>query len=154
MLKTQLCEPRQVSVREWLGLPIKTGERIAYSTLLIGVTAVYLAIGVTAFAVYSFTRNPAWVDDFFRIPGAMLAVVLAIVQLWLSVQVLRHFSSDEPMHAVWLCIAGSAAFDFAGVTASQVLAADSVLNPLVNFSWWSPQRAIALRQFGLLLGGT
>jgi uncharacterized membrane protein YsdA (DUF1294 family) len=153
-LKTQLCESEQVSVREWLGLPVRTDERPGSTFFLIAATAAYLAMGVAAFAIYSVTRNPAWVEDFFRVPGAMLALMLAVVELWFSLQVLHHFSSDEPMHAVWVFVAGSAAFDLAGVVASQVLAAESVLNPLTNSDWWSPQRGVVFRQYGLLLGGT
>jgi hypothetical protein len=124
------------------------------STLLILVTAAYLIIGVVAFAGYQFTGDATWVESFFRIPGALLALFLATVELWFSLLVLNHFSSGEPMYAVWLSISGSAAFDLAGVTASQVLAAESALNPLTHFSWWSVQAAISIRQYGFLLGGT
>jgi len=142
-----------VSLREWLGLP-RTHERLGVSTLLILLTAAYLLIGVVAFAGYRVTGDPTWVESFFRMPGALLALFLATVELWFSLQVLSHFSNDEPMHAVWLCISGSAAFDLAGVTASQVLAAESALNPLRLFPWWSTQTAVSIRQYGILAGGT
>jgi hypothetical protein len=74
--------------------------------------------------------------------------------LWFSLQVLGHFSSGEPMRAVWLCIAGSATFDLAGVAFSQILAADTVMNPLKYLARWSPELGVSIRQYGLLLGGT
>jgi hypothetical protein len=143
-----------VSFREWLGLSIRSQERTRLSTSVLLITSVYLVIGVVAFAAYRFTDNPIWVDSFFRIPGALLAVFLALVQLWFSLQVLSYFSHEEPMHAVWLCISASAAFDLMGTMFSQVLSAESQMNPLTHFSWWSAQSAMLIRQYGLLLGGT
>ncbi len=143
-----------MSLREWLFGPSRVQERTGCSALLVLLTAGYLLIGVAAFAAYSFTGNAVWVESFFRIPGALLAVFLAFVELLFSLQVRSQFSSGEPMYAVWMCMAGSAAFDLAGVVFSQVLAADSVLNPLAHSSLWSTQIAVQIRQYGLLLGGT
>jgi hypothetical protein len=143
-----------VSFREWLGIPVRTSERPGCSTLLLLTTAFYLIVGVAAFVGYSLTGNSLWVDSFFRIPGAFMAFFLALVAFWFSLQVLSNFSAEEPMGAVWLCIAGAAGFELAGVTLSQVLAAESVMNPLRYMSWWSPQNSLLIRQYGLLLGGT
>ena len=143
-----------MSIREWLGVPAREGERVGISGWLVVIAAIYLVIGVAAFAAYSITGNSAWVESFFKIPGALLAFFFALIQLWFAIQVLSHFSGDEPMRNVWLCLAGSAGFDLVGATCSQVLGIDSPLNPLTYTPMWSPQTATEVRQYGLLLGGT
>jgi hypothetical protein len=143
-----------VSLREWLGFHVRTDEHIVWSNWLILVTATYLLLGVAALAGYSVTGNPTWVESFFRIPGALLALFLAVTALWFNLQVLGHYEQQEPMHVVWLMISGAAGFEVAGVTFSQVLAAESPLNPLTHISWWSAATATMIRQYGLLLGGT
>lgn len=148
------CESRPVKIYtfRWLGLP--PGQHLRCSSIILLVTGIYLLIGVATFAIWRITGNDAWVEGFFQIPGGLLACFLAASQFWFSVQVLRHFDAEEPMHTVWLCIAGSAAFDLAGTICSQVLAAETKLNILTSASWWSHDKAIRLRQYGLLLGGT
>jgi hypothetical protein len=96
----------------------------------------------------------AWVTNYFRVPGALLAVFLAGAQLWFCRRVLDHFSEGEPMRRVWLCITASAAFDFAGVILIQILATDSALNPLAHLWAGSDGSREWFRQVGLLLGGT
>lgn len=148
----QLCEPNRVNLRAlaWL----TTFGRIRYSSSIVILTAAYLVIGIAAFAAWRITSNDAWVESFFRIPGALLSLFLASVQLCFSLRVLRHFLPHEAMHRVWLCIAGSAAFDLAGTIFSQILSAKTLLNPLASTTWWSDDRGVLLREYGLLLGGT
>ena len=95
---------------EWL----KTPGRAPYSSSVVVLTAAYLGIGVAAFVAWRITSDDAWVESFFRIPGALLSLFLASMQLCFSLRVLRHFLPHEAMYRVWLCIAGSAAFDLAG----------------------------------------
>lgn len=128
--------------------------RPGFSASLLLVTAAYLAVGLVAGIAWRFTGDDSWIEGYFRIPAALLAAVLAVVQLWFSIQVLRRFEPGEVMHPVWLCICGSAAFNGAGVLLSQVLSVESPLNPFAGSSLWWPARAASLRQFGHLLGGT
>ena len=118
------------------------------------VTAAYLIIGVGAFAIYRVTGDEAWITSFFRMPGAVLMVTLALASVWFAMRVMRGFSSAEPMHTVWMCISGAAVFDAAGALFTQILSTENPLNPLLNTSVWSDRTAGLLHDYGFLLGGT
>jgi hypothetical protein len=128
----------------WLPLP---------SSLLI-ITGAYLVAGVAACIAWLITGDFVWLQNFFRVPGALLSVFLAGAQFWFCRRVLDHFSPGEPMRPAWLCISASAGFDFTGAVLIQFLAKESALNPLVHAAWWSPAMGLAVRRAGLLLGGT
>ena len=130
------------------------GGKFGCSGLLALLTALYLGVGILAFVGWRLTGNDAWVESFFKTPGALLLVFLAGAQFGFSLLVLKHFSPGEPMQPAWLFIAASAAFDFAGAIFIQILGMDSTLNPLRYGSSWSPGVAVAMREYGLLLGGT
>jgi hypothetical protein len=122
--------------------------------LILSVTGVYLALGLVWFAVWRWTGNDRWIEEFFKIPGALLLVSLAAIQFVFSLLVLREFSPEQPMRRAWRLIAFSAGFDLAGTICSQVLSSESALNPLTYLALWDQPVAISIRQFGLVLGGT
>jgi len=47
------------------------------SSIIFAGTAAYLAAGLLAYLAWQITGNSAWVEDFFRVPGAWLSVWLA-----------------------------------------------------------------------------
>jgi hypothetical protein len=106
-----------------------------------------------ALALWRFYGETVWVEQYFRVPGAILLVLLAGVQLWFSVQVCGEFEPGEPILAAWQLIAASAAFDLTGSLAVQVLGVDTALNPLSYLSWWSKAIATSIVQAGHILGG-
>ncbi len=151
----QLCESSVVNARLLrIGWGPTPTNRINYSGWLFLMTAVYLAIGVLAFAAWRITGSDSYVRTFFQVPGAVLLVFLAAAQLWFSSQVLRQFGPGEAMRGVWLCITASAAFDLGGAMCSQILSLDSPVNPLRHIAWWSTASATMIRSYGQLLGGT
>jgi len=101
------------------------------------------------FAVWRVTGDDAWVIEYFRVPGALLLVTLAGVELWLSLRVCREFSPGEPMRVAWRLIACSAGCDALGAVCVQILGSESRLNPLPA----SSPAALGFRQFGLALSG-
>ena len=115
-------------------------------------TSVYLAVGILAFIAWQITGNDAWVIEFFGAPAALLMVALAGLELWLSIQVLRHFAADDLLRTGWTLIACSAGCQFVGFLFSQVLGVHSQLNPFTAASGdsWIP----LARQIGLTIGGT
>jgi hypothetical protein len=127
---------------------------IGFSGVVLRVTGAYLAIGLVWFAVWRWTGNDRWIEEFFKIPGALLLVSLATIQLWFSLMVLREFSPEQPMRKAWTLIAYSAGFDLAGAICIQVLAIHSALNPLTSMAWWDGSTANSIRDFGVVLGGT
>lgn len=114
----------------------------------------YLAAGLFACAAWRITGNDAWIVEFFRLPGALLLVWLAGVELLFSVRVCRQLSPGESLRAAWRLIAASAAFDFCGALAVQVFGVHSEINPLPRLPGWSNSATAAIRQFGLFLGGS
>jgi hypothetical protein len=127
---------------------------IGCSRLIVLATGIYLASGLVWYALWRSTGNDRWIEEFFRVPGALLIVSLAGVQLSFSLLVLREFSPEQPMRKAWRLIAISAGFDLAGSICIQVLSVHSALNPLTAMAWWDGSTATSLRYFGLVLGGT
>jgi len=58
------------------------------------------------------------------------------------------------MRKAWTLIVLSALCDLAGAILSQILASNSLVNPLVHLGWWSPALGGLVRNYGLVLGGT
>jgi len=123
------------------------------TSLVVGVTAGFLGLGAVALVAWEVTGNIAWVENFFRVPGALLLVSLAAVELLLSLRVLHDFSPGQPMRKAWRLISFSAGLNLAGNVAAHILSIRSFVNPLVHFAWW-PDSATSIREFGLILGGT
>jgi hypothetical protein len=138
----------------WIEIPSLAQGKFGCATAVLTVTGVYFAVGVVAFVAWRITGDFQWVGNYFRTPGALLAVFLAATELYFSRRVLEHFSPGEPMRKAWACIAASAAFDFAGTLLVQVLSKKSPLNPLRLMAWWTPDTALAIGRVGTLMGGT
>ena len=135
-------------VRSWLG------SSIGLSGLVLLATGAYLASGLAWFAVWRWTGNDRWIEEFFKRPAALLLVSLAAIELCFSLMVLREFSPGQPMRKAWRLIACSAGFGVVATVCIQVLAIHSTLNPLTLMAWWDGSTANSIRDFGLVLGGT
>jgi hypothetical protein len=103
------------------------------TSLILFLTATYLAIGTAAFVAWQATGNVKWVEHFFRVPGAVVTVWLALVQLWLCFRVWNWYSAEEPMYRTWLLIALSALTELAGATLIQFLVSDPMLRRVGHF---------------------
>jgi hypothetical protein len=121
-------------------------------TFVVVLTAGYAAAGLLAFAAWQLTGNDAWVEQFFELPGAVLLVMLAGIELALSLRVMTQFSPGQLMHTAWKLIAFSAGCDMAGAIASQFFGKATGFRLLRDLPW-RPDSAETVRQFGLLLGG-
>jgi hypothetical protein len=117
------------------------------------VTSIYLALGIVAFVVWGATGNIAWVDSFFKVPGALLLVWLALIEFWLSHRVRQHFQPGEALHNAWIWINLSALCHFLGESGLQVLGLRGGISPLAHLPNWTPGAAEAVRQLGQTLGG-
>jgi hypothetical protein len=138
----------------WLTAPVVAEGRYGCSSILLGMTGVYLAIGLAGFVAWQITGNFRWVGDYFQIPGALLSLFLAATQFWFARRALDHFEAGEPMRMAWMCITASAGFEVANVVLSQILARPSMLNPMQLAGWWSPITGEELRKVGIMMGGT
>ena len=124
----------------------------AFSTLIPLVAASYLVVGLVVFVVWQIAGNNAWIEEFFRVPGALLLVWLAAVGLLFSVRVYRGFFPGEPMRRAWQLIALSAGSELAGSILIQVFGTQSRLNPLTYFTHGAEQVPV-LRSVGTFLDG-
>ncbi|HWB83784.1 MAG TPA: hypothetical protein VG675_06570 [Bryobacteraceae bacterium] len=124
------------------------------STFILGVAVVYLIAGLAALAAWRLTGDTAWVEEFFRSPGAVALVCLAALELFFSIQVFREFSSGQPLGMAWKLIAISAAGDLMGAILVQILGVRWHINPLRYFSVWPSIEVESLRNLGLIVGGT
>lgn len=122
------------------------------TTLILLVTAAHLAVGLAVLGVYLVSGNASWVEEFFRVPGGLLLVALAGMQLGYSFLAWRGFGRGEPMRSAWGFISLAAACELAGTLAIQILSVDSIVNPLRGTAFWSD--AAWIRQAGLIAGGT
>ena len=118
------------------------GRAIGWSTLILAVTAAYLAVGLGTYAAWQISGNAAWIDDFFRVPGSLLMVSLSLVQVVFAWRVRGQFSRGEPLYAAWQLIALSAACDFVATLAIQIFS-----------NLGSNSRSQLVRQCGLTVGG-
>lgn len=127
---------------------------MAWPAMIARIAAAYLTIGILAFAVWQLTANEAWVDEFFRVPAALLMVFLALLEFWLSVAVIHHFSADDLLRPGWTLISCSAGCQFVGMICSQVLGVRSRINPLEVISGAEQFLIPLMRNVGLLIGGS
>ena len=136
------------------GLSSSPAVRPAFgcSTLIPLVTASYLIVGLVVFAVWQIAGNNAWIEEFFRVPGALLLVWLAAVGLLFSLRVHRGFLPGEPMRRGWQLIAFSAGSELAGSVLVQVVGTESRLNPLTYFPHGAEQ-VPAWRSLGIFFDG-
>lgn len=121
--------------------------------MIFAATAIYLVLGVFSYLAWQISGNSEWVDQFFRVPGSLLAVSLSLVQLVFAVRVRRHFSPGDSLYVAWQLISLSAACDVLSAFAVQIFSAGSLWNPLAHFPAWSPTWSTGIRQTGLILGG-
>lgn len=125
------------------------------STLLL-VTSIYLAVGIVAFVAWGATGNIAWVLDYFKVPGALLLVWMALIEFWLALRVREHFARGEALHNAWIWISLSALCHVLAAACSQVLSLRSWINPLAHlpdFPDFNDAAAQSVRQLGHILGG-
>ena len=124
-----------------------------YSTAILFVTGAYLLVGVLAFTVWRIGGRDAWIEDFFRIPGAFLLVFFSSIGLYFSLRVWRAFDTGEPMRRAWQLITLSAAADLTGTVLVQVFGTRSRLNPL---TYTGEVRTLAphWRDAGQMIDGT
>src|SRR4051794_14740402 len=102
-----------------------------------GVVAACLVVGIGALAAWRATGNDAWIREFFQVPGALLMLWLAAVELWLAAAARAEFARGEVLRTSWTLISLSAAADLVGVACVQILSVPSRLNVLVSIRGWS-----------------
>ena len=139
---------------QWRGLSSSYAVRpaLAFSTLIPLVTASYLVVGLVVFVVWQIAGNNAWIEEFFRVPGALLLVWLAAVGFLFSVRVYSGFFPGEPMRRAWQLIALAAGSELAGSILIQVFGTESRLNPLTYFAGGAEQVPV-LRSAGTFFDG-
>ncbi|HUI81298.1 MAG TPA: hypothetical protein VLY24_25405 [Bryobacteraceae bacterium] len=81
--------------------------------------------------IWRITGNATWVSVFFPLPGTLLTFCLAIIGLWLGLQVTGHFSSGDLLRKGWTLIALSNGMLAVGVAVAQFLRATSPLYPFL-----------------------
>jgi hypothetical protein len=94
------------------------------------------------------------VEEYFRLPGALALVFLAVAELLFCLRVQWEYSPAQPMRKAWNLIVISAGCDLAGALLIQILSAQTALNPLRHTAWWSASEATSLREYGLVIGGS
>lgn len=122
--------------------------------MVVAATAGYLAVGLLAFVAWQVTGQATWVEQFFKVPAAVLLVTLAAAQLLVSVSVVREFSPGQPLRIAWQLIAMSAGCDLAGGLLVHILSVDMPVNPLTHLGLWTSSTGHALEQGGFVVGGS
>jgi hypothetical protein len=120
---------------------------------ILAASAACFAGGIAALAAWRFSGDPAWIQQFFRLPGAFMMILLAAIQVWLSIWATRQFAPGEAMRSAWALITLSAACATAAAILVQFLSVPSVLNPLVRLSATPEPWLRECGTVGHLLGG-
>jgi hypothetical protein len=122
--------------------------------VIIAASGAFFVAGLGALAAWRITGEAAWIEQFFRLPGAMLMIWLAALELFLAVHCVRHFARGELMRSAWTLIALSAACATVSAVLVQVLGVRSSINPLVRLAGGDPRTALrAAHAAGQLVGG-
>ncbi len=111
-------------------------------------------LGLAAFAAWGRTGDPSWVGTFFRLPGTLATVGLALLEVWFCLHVVREFGRGDALRPAWMLIVGSAVCNLASALFPEVLRAHP---PLTFAAELHPDLARAVsdwQQLGLTLGGT
>jgi len=121
--------------------------------MILLIAGAYLTVGILVFAVWLNGGSDAWIEDFFRVPGALLLVSLSGIGLYLSLRTWRAFDAGEPMRRAWQMVTLSAAADFTSTILVQIFGAQSRLNPL-TYAGEGRTLAPHWRSAGLMIGGS
>jgi hypothetical protein len=115
-------------------------------------TAALLGIGSIPCIHWLATGDPSWVNMFFRYPGALFFLLMASLELGLSLRVWREFEPQESLSAAWALLVLAAGCHLLSALFAQILGQDSRLNPVFL---GNPQNHTigSLREFGVLAGG-
>jgi hypothetical protein len=117
-------------------------------------TAIYVAVGLLAFAQALTTGRFRWVEFWFRYPGAFLLAALAAIAVWFSLRVAAQFSPAEALGRTWLLIVLAATSDLFGIVCVHLLSMPLVTNLFdQRVSQASGSRAL-VQQIGVLASGT
>jgi hypothetical protein len=138
----------------WLPDYSGANRLVGCTALVVALTGAYLVVGLLAFVAWQITGQDAWVEEFFKVPAALLLVTLAAAQLALSLSVVREFSPGQPLRTAWQLIAMAAGCDLAGGLLVHILGADTPLNLLSHLGFWSSSLCEGLQQAGFVLGGS
>jgi len=128
------------ATRKWSFGDLKRNLPAGWGQLILVAACCFVALGVTAAAVWVVTGDPSWVGGFVRLPGTLAAVGLASIELWCSLRVIREFAPGEALRPAWMLIASSAVCNLASALLSEGLGERPQANLLANL--------------GLTLGGT
>ena len=145
---------RQEFFSGWLRPEWTTAWRLESPSVIIGITACYLAAGLFAFLAWKLTDNLAWVVEFFQAPAALLMIWLALLQFSLSLYATRSFSPDDLLRPAWMLITSSAGFQLVGTVLIQLLGTDSRLNPIAHQADWREMLIPVIRHVGHVIEGT
>lgn len=126
---------------------------VGRSGLILLTTLTYIIAVALVFFLWRLTGNVAWVDQFFKVPSALLMVLLSGAQFSISLQICREFSTGEPMLLAWRLIAASALFDLAGTLGIQIFGVKTILNPLSFTPSWSRTLSNEILAVGHVLQG-
>ncbi len=126
----------------------------AIITFVYVATAAYLIGGLITYIAWRITGNGAWLEVFFRVPGALLMVAFACMQVIWSLRVSAEFSPGEPLYMTWRLVGASAACEVVSSLAVQIFTPQSRFNPLVQLPVWTKGLHDALVKVGFLTGGS
>ena len=110
-------------------------------------TAVFLFTGLGALVAWLRTGHVECAATFFRGPGALYLVLLAVLGFSLCRIVVHQFAPGEPLRPAWFLVLLSAGCHLVSAVCVQFLAAGSSLNFLTQ------RTASDFYRFGLLVGG-
>jgi hypothetical protein len=97
---------------------------------ILWLTAVHMAVSVFIFVIWRASGDNELIQAFFKYQGSLFFVICAAAETLLAWSAFRQFSRGEPLKAAWLLIALASFYRFSGYVFSQILGAESYLNPI------------------------
>jgi hypothetical protein len=121
---------------------------------ILWVTAAHLAVSAAIFILWRVSGDDSKINLFFKYQGSLFTVLCAAVEMLLAWTAFHQFSAGEPLRIAWLLITFSSFYRFIGYLSSQILDAETGLNPI--YFIFGPQSTDfyqACHSFGEILSG-
>jgi hypothetical protein len=128
------------------------------STPIVGsilwLTAVHMAVSALIFIIWRITGDNVLIELFFKYQGSLFFMICAAAEMWLAWNAFGQFSQGEPLRAAWLLITLASLYRFIGYFFSQILGAESYLNPLfLVFGSHDSTFYLRFKNYGIFIAG-
>jgi hypothetical protein len=125
-----------------------------FSDIILFATSLHLFIGLVTHILWLLRGNQTLFRYYFGYQDPLFFLLCSVLEFWLASRAWKQFSPGQSLRWAWLLIMISALCHVIGSILTQILSADSYINPLYFLSHHGSKTAQAfLLPLGSLIGG-